>query len=106
MSNNKTEVSDNLIHGETKSGFEFWIDKRILNDWRFITLIKKMTNGSDIEKITSVEEALRLIFGDVYDAFINHISNKNEGFVPSEKIIEEFVEIVNSIKNSTSSPTA
>lgn len=104
--NNNEMVSDNLIHGTTKSGFEYWVDKRVMNDWRFVALVGKITTGSDIDKIVAVEQALRLLFGDAYETLLNFIAEKNEGFVPSEKVVEEFVEIINSIKNSNSSLTA
>lgn len=104
--NNNEMVSDNLIHGTTKSGFEYWVDKRVMNDWRFVALVGKITTGSDIDKIVAVEQALRLLFGDAYGTLLNFIAEKNEGFVPSEKVVEEFVEIINSIKNSNSSLTA
>ena len=105
MSNNE-KVSDNLIHGTTKSGFEYWIDKRVMNDWRFVTLTGKIATGSDIDKIVAVEEALRLLFGDSYGTLLSFIAEKNDGYVPSEKVVEEFVEIIGSTKNSDSSLTA
>ena len=98
-------VQDTIIHGTTDSGFEYWIDKRVFNDWRFVTLTGKMTKGSEIEQITAVETALKMLFGDAYDTLLNHIAEKNDGFVPSDKIVEEFVQIIKSTKNFPSSPT-
>lgn len=91
--------NETIINGTTKSGFEFSIDKRVLNDWRFITLCGKMSKGTDFERIEAVEQALRMLFASNYDALIEFIASKNDGFVPSDKLVEEFNEIVMSVKN-------
>ena len=102
----ENNIQDTIIHEITESGFEFWIDKRVFNDWRFVTLTGKMTKGSEIEQISAVETALKMLLGNAYDMLLNHIAEKNDGFVPSDKIVEEFVQIINSTKNLHSSPTA
>ena len=93
------KVTDYTAKGVTQSGFEYCIDKRVLNDWRLVTLCGKMTKGSDLEKIDAVDQALRMLFADNYENLINYIAENNDGFVPAEKLVAEFNEIVGSIKN-------
>ena len=95
-----------IIEGKTKSGFKFTLDERILDDWRFVDAIGLSESDDASEAIRGMRDLVKMVVGDRYDAFKKHIADKNDGFVPREKVTEEIIEIVNlskDLKNSQSS---
>ena len=95
-----------IIEGKTKSGFKFALDERVLDDWRFVDAIGLSESDDASESIRGMRDMVKMVVGDRYDAFKKHIADKNDGFVPREKVTEEIIEIVNlskDLKNSQSS---
>ena len=90
-----------MLEGKTQSGFEYKVDEKMAEDWRFIRLTKKMTKGSSEDKIAALDDALIMILGSEEEAerLLQHIEEQNEGYVPTDKVVEEFNEIIASIKN-------
>lgn len=85
------------MQGETKSGFKYDIDDRILNDWRYTMALTKCQHPSDIKKLEGATEMVQLMFGDDGLAkFMDHIKERNDGFVPIEVVIEEVQSIFES----------
>lgn len=97
------------MEGKTKSGFTFKVDERATKTWRFISLTKEMTKGTDFQKFEALDEALDILLGgpEEKERLLQHVESQNEGYAVIEKVIDEFNEIVDSMeKNSSSSPTA
>lgn len=90
------------MQGITKSGYEFDIDNRILKDWRFVSALTKcqQSKGDTFKKLEGVQEMARLLFRDKYDDYMGFIASKNEGFCPSDVIMEEITEIFQSANGS------
>lgn len=86
------------MQGETKSGFKYEIDDRVLKDWRFIEAITEADKGKGVAQLEGARKMIHLMFGDDYDKFMDHISEQNEGFVPAEAVMAEVKEI---FENST-----
>lgn len=85
------------MQGETKSGFKYDIDDRILNDWRYTMALTKCQHPSDIKKLEGATEMVQLMFGDDgLEKFMDHIKERNDGFVPIEVVIEEVQSIFES----------
>lgn len=90
------------MQGTTKSGYQYNIDNRILKDWRFVmALSNAQKSKSQFEKLESVLEMTKILFGDTYDAYLEYIASKNDGYCDSDVIMEEIKEIFESaaIKN-------
>ena len=85
------------ITGKTSTGFEFNYDKRIITDWSYITLLRKMTNDdtSNTEKLDASQKVIILLLGEEQpDRLIKHVRENNDGFAPLESIILEFNEMI------------
>ena len=89
------------MKGKTKSGFEYNVDEKMTKDWRFIRLVKKMTKGSNEDQIAALDDALAMVLGGEAEAdrLLEHIEKQNDGYAPAEMVVEEFNEIISSIKN-------
>ena len=90
------------MQGTTKSGYQFNIDNRILKDWRFVSALSSAQKGSsEFEKLGAVVEMTKLLFGDTYEAYLEYIASKNNGYCDADVIMEEIKEIFESaaIKN-------
>lgn len=90
------------MKGKTQSGYEFDIDDRILSDWRFVEALTKCQNskGDTFGGLDGVQKMTRLLLGDKFEGFMDHIASKNGGFCPSNVIMAEITEIFQSAKDS------
>ena len=86
-----------MIEGKTKSGFKFKVDPRIQKDWRLINAIVNAQSEDATLKLQATVEMVKLILGDQEELFMNHIMNKNDGFLPMEVINTEITEIIQAI---------
>ena len=85
------------MQGKTRTGFKFNIDDRILTDWRFTMALTKCQNGKGIEQLTGAQEMVTLMLGEEGSkALMEHISKKNDGYVPAEAVMEEVKDIFES----------
>lgn len=85
------------MQGETKSGFKYEIDDRVLKDWRFVEAITEADKGNGVEQLVGARKMVHLMFGKDYDKFMEHLAEKNDGFVPAEAVMAEVKEIFESI---------
>ena len=82
------------MQGITKSGYQYAIDDRILKDWRFVSALTKcQQDKTTFGSLEGVQEMTRLLFGDKFDEYMEFIKSKNDGFCPSDVIMEEVKEI-------------
>lgn len=89
------------MQGITKSGYEYNIDNRILKDWRFVSALTKcQTEKDDFEKLSGLQNMAQLLFGDKFEEFMDFIASKNDGFCPSDVIMNEITEIFQSVNGS------
>lgn len=87
-----------MIKGKTKSGFSYEIDERVLTDWNLLDAIGLSESTDPSEQIRGVRNLVKLILGDKEDALKKHIADKNDGFVPVEKVSALVAEIITSAK--------
>lgn len=83
--------------GKTSSGFEYSYDKRILTDWDYITLLRKMTSEDtpNSEKLDATQKVIIMLLGEEQTKLlVEHIRMNNEGYAPLESIIMEFNEMI------------
>ena len=85
------------MQGKTSTGFKYDIDDRILTDWRFTMALSKCQNGTGMDQLTGAQEMVSLMLGkDGLSDLMNHISEKNDGYVPAEAVMAEVKEIFES----------
>ena len=86
-----------------KDGFEVQVNENCLNDWGFLSLLRKIDKG-DTGLIVDIAE--KLLGGEKeVDKLAKHL--EVDGITPADKMIEaltELMESVNELKNSQSSP--
>lgn len=90
------------MQGITKSGYQYDFDNRILKDWRFVSALTKCqtAKGDTFEKLSGIQEMAQLLFGDKFDDYMEFIKSKNDGYCPSDVIMNEITEIFQSAQNS------
>lgn len=97
-----------MLEGKTTTGFKFKIDERVLEDWRLITNIELAESTVLAEKVQGVTALVHLLLGNNEPKLMEHIAKKNDGFIPTDAIINELASIITSskeLKNSQSSHT-
>jgi hypothetical protein len=83
------------MQGITKSGFEYNIDERILTDWRFTTAAVKAESGSTVEKVVAAQKMIEMMLGEEQlNQLVEHIASQNDGFVPTDAIMNVAKEII------------
>ena len=91
------------MKAKLKDGFKVEINENCLNDWGFLTLLRKIDKG-DTGLIVDVAEIL-LGGEEEVDKLAEHLAV--DGFTPADKMVEALSELmtsVNELKNSEPSP--
>ena len=83
-----------MINGKTKSGFEFTISERALDNYELLeTVAEAQENPSIVPKI------LGMLLGDDKKRLIEHV-REDDGVVPAEKMMEELADIFDATPDS------
>lgn len=85
-----------MLVGQTKTGFNYEIDERAVTDWRFVKLVPAIENGTEYEQAAALLDVEKMLFKDSGKALEAHIASLNDGFVPSDALMEEVIEILTS----------
>lgn len=91
------------MKAKLKDGFEVLINDKCLNDWKFLTALRKIDKG-DTGLIVDVAEIL-LGGEEEVDKLAEHLAV--DGFIAADKMVDaltDLMESVNELKNSESSP--
>ena len=97
-----------MIKGKTTTGFKFEVDERVLDDWRLITNIELAESNVLTDKVKGVTALVHLLLGSNEPKLMEHIAKKNDGYIPTDAIINELANIITTtkeLKNSQSSHT-
>jgi len=89
------------ITGKTSTGFEYTIDKRVLTDWDFVSLLGTLTDKEIKEsvKLANMRKLLFIVLGEEQtNSLISHVRDLNDGYAPIEEVMKELGEIT-SVKN-------
>lgn len=91
-----------VISGTTRDGFQFQVDDRAVNDFRFVKmsadLSQKKGTSEQFDILTRISE---FILGSSWDALMEHIASKNDGFVPSKVLFDDVYEIINVLQGKS-----
>ena len=87
------------ITGETSTGFKYSFDDRILQDWDYLSLLRKLTDKSEeiknTEKLKLTQDMFLLVLGEEETKnLVDHVKKNNDGFAPMQAISDEFYEIL------------
>lgn len=81
-----------MISGKTRSGFEFEVDERLLDDWDMCEQLTRAQSEDRAERMSGFFELGRLLLGDKLKKLKKHV--KTDGIVPVNLMIEELAEII------------
>ena len=88
-----------MVKGATKSGFEFEIDEKLMEDQELLDLIVDSESEDDSIKVKATRKLYTFILGDKgYERLKAHVREKNDGYCPVKEVTAEFLEIFNSVK--------
>lgn len=87
------------ITGETTSGFKYSFDDRILKDWDYLSLLRKLTDKKEelknTEKLGLTQDMFLLVLGEEETKkLVEHVKKNNDGYAPMDAISNEFYEIL------------
>ena len=87
--------------GETKTGFEFCVDERVLNDWKVVKLVAKIQkNESPMDSIECIESLGKITLTEKgFERMLKHIEKLNDGFCPIEKVGDEIADIFEQVNS-------
>lgn len=86
-----------MIKGKTSTGFEYEVNEKILNDWRFTKAIAASAAKDDARKVAGYTGLVTLLLGeDGEEALCTHCTQE-DGTIPTEKISNEVLEILTEI---------
>lgn len=91
------------MKAKLKDGYEVQINDKCLNDWKFLTALRKIDKG-DTGLIVDVAEIL-LGGEEEVDKLAEHLAV--DGFIAADKMVDaltDLMESVNELKNSEPSP--
>ena len=91
-----------MIKGETKSGFQYEVDERILTDWNFMKALADAASKEGGRVLVGTVNAVFLLFGeDGEKKLCEHLKDAS-GHVDQEDILSELLEVMGDIggKNS------
>lgn len=83
---------EKVITGKTKTGFEYEIDKKILNDYEFLEEIDNIGKNP----LIIIKLLKRLLKEEQLEKLKEHIRNE-EGIVPIDKMEKELTDIFDGI---------
>lgn len=83
---------ETVITGKTKTGFEYEIDKKILNDYELLEEIDNIGKNP----VIIIRLLKRLLKEEQLEKLKEHIRNK-EGIVPIDKMEKELIDIFDGI---------
>ena len=84
---------ETVITGKTKTGFEYEIDKKILNDYELLEEIDNIGKNP----LIIIRLLKRLLKEEQLEKLKEHIRNE-EGIVPLDKMEKELIDIFDGIK--------
>lgn len=79
-----------MIKGKTKSGFEFEISKRVLDNYELMEVIAEADENPML-----IPKVLTMLLGDSKKDLMEHVREK-DGIVPAEKMMNELADIFES----------
>lgn len=80
-----------IVKGKTSTGFEYEINKEIVDDWNFIERLAKLEqNGSVSETINVI---VTMIGKDGYENLKKHCQT-DTGRIPIKRLMNEYYEIM------------
>lgn len=99
-------INENIVKGQTKTGIQFTLDKRIKDDARLLFWLSRLQNESldwgDRNK--ALFSLLELIFGtgEGLGTFMNEVAVKHNGIADIKSLMEELNDMFEAlaIKNS------
>lgn len=76
-----------MIKGKTKSGFEFEISKRVLDNYELMEVVAEADENPML-----IPKVLTMLLGESKKDLMDHV-REEDGIVPAEKMMEELADI-------------
>lgn len=80
-----------IVKGKTSTGFEYEIDKEIVDDWNFIERLARVEQGQSVSEMINV--IVTLIGKDGYESLKKHCQ-ADTGRIPIKRLMNEYYEIM------------
>lgn len=67
-----------MVSGKTSTGFEFKVNEKVLNDWRFVTAIADSDSEDETRAMQGVTQMVRLLLDKKSEqALIKHVEDED-----------------------------
>lgn len=85
-----------MIKSKTTSGFEYQVDERLMQNFRFVRLLREWQNNN----LAQVDVLDFMLGKEQAEALQEHVADK-EGFVDSQKIADEMNEMFETLSEKS-----
>lgn len=85
-----------MIKSKTTSGFEYQVDERLMQNFRFVRLLREWQNNN----LAQVDVLDFMLGKEQAEALQEHVADK-EGFVNSQKIADEMNEMFETLSEKS-----
>lgn len=88
-----------MVSGKTSTGFEYEIDERAANDWRFVKALADADSDDESRRISGTASLVPLLLSETGEkALMRHIAEQEDGFVPTTRVLSEITEMLTKIR--------
>lgn len=88
-----------MVSGRTKSGYEFEVDERLLNDWDVCEQLTRAQSEDRTERMSGFFKLGEMILGEKLKKLKKHL--KVDGIVPVDKMAWELTEIISIVADKS-----
>ena len=89
-----------MIKGKTSTGFEFEVNEKIVNDWRFMKIMAATLSKEDARRIDGYTSLVNLMLGAGGEEKLCAHCTDDDGMIPIDRISDEIMDIMNAINEN------
>lgn len=89
-----------MIKGKTRSGFEFKVNEKLLDDWRLTKAIAAMNSGNTTRQITGAVDIAELLLGEQEEALYKSVMTE-DGIVKNEDVMDNVSDIIAAMQTAS-----
>lgn len=95
-------VNENIIEGQTKSGIKYKIDRKVVEDTRTLSLVRKIRKLKDDKEqvVDAIMDLFEFMFGseEAFWIFQTEIAAHNNGLCTAATLMDELNDIFDACK--------
>ena len=86
-----------MVSGTTKTGFNYTVNEEIRTDWRFVRALADADSSDVSRQLSGAVRMVTLLLGEQGETDLMAHVAKEDGIVPTQRVIDEVRDILNGI---------